>query len=88
MKWTLRFDSKAAKQFMKLGATAQKIIQRYLENHVLKAPDPRTLGKPLMHDKKGIWRYRVDKYRILCRLDNGNLIILVLEVGKRDKIYD
>lgn len=88
MKWTLIFDSKATKQFKKLAATSQKAIQRYLETTVLTATDPRDFGKPLRHDKKGIWRYRVDKYRILCRMEENRLVILVIEVGKRDRIYD
>ena len=38
--------------------------------------------------KKGLWRYRVNKYRIICRIQNDILTILVLKVAKRDVVYD
>jgi mRNA interferase RelE/StbE len=50
-------------------------------------PDPRYIGEPLAGPLKGIWRYRVGDYRILCRIRHGELIILVVEVGHRREVY-
>lgn len=35
----------------------------------------------------GFWRYRVGDYRILCRIHDEELEILVVEVGHRKEIY-
>jgi mRNA interferase RelE/StbE len=34
------------------------------------------------------WRYRVDDYRILCRLEDEKLEVLVVRLGHRRDIYD
>lgn len=86
MLWRIEFRPSAKKSLTKLGHTAQNAIEIYLDK-LVRISDPRDLGKLLRHDKKGIWRYRVDKYRILCRIEDDRLVILVIEIGKRDSIY-
>lgn len=88
MAWTIEFSPSAAKEFDKLGQTTRQLIRNYLRHRVAAAPDPRAFGKPLSGDKAGLWRYRVDKYRIVCRIEDKQLIILVVRVAKRDKVYD
>ncbi|MHB1462217.1 MAG: type II toxin-antitoxin system RelE family toxin [Armatimonadota bacterium] len=36
----------------------------------------------------GLWRYRVGDYRILCRIEDDKVVVLVLDVGHRRNIYD
>lgn len=45
-------------------------------------------GKALRNNKKGLWRYRVDKFRIICKLEEEKLIILVIAIAKRDVVYE
>jgi mRNA interferase RelE/StbE len=54
----------------------------------LKLNHPKESGKALSPNKKGLWRYRVDKFRILCKLEENNLVILVLKIAKRDVVYE
>ncbi|NMW74694.1 type II toxin-antitoxin system RelE family toxin, partial [Mobiluncus mulieris] len=35
----------------------------------------------------GLWRYRVGDYRIVCRLDDAELTVLVLRIGHRSSVY-
>ncbi len=35
-----------------------------------------------------LYKLRVGDYRVIISMDRGNLIILVVEVGHRKKIYD
>jgi len=42
----------------------------------------------LLNNFSGKWRYRVGKYRIICNVKNNELIIEVLKIEKRDKVYD
>lgn len=88
MVWRVEFEPKAEKQFGKLDPSTRDLIAKYLYRRVQGLDDPRSLGKALRHDKSGLWRYRVDKYRIICQIKDEVLTILVLEVGKRDRVCD
>ncbi len=35
----------------------------------------------------GLWRYRVGDYRIICDILDEELVVLALDVDKRDSIY-
>ena len=85
--WKVEWDSKALKEAKKLNRDARKKIIDYLENRVLQSENPYQYGKPLKGNKAGIWRYRVGDYRILCKIEDQNFIILVIAVGHRKNIY-
>jgi mRNA interferase RelE/StbE len=36
---------------------------------------------------KGLWRYRVGDYRVICRVEDGRMVVLVLDVGHRREVY-
>jgi mRNA interferase RelE/StbE len=36
----------------------------------------------------GLWRYRVGDYRLICRLEENRLVVLVLQVGHRREVYE
>lgn len=88
MKWIIKIDPPAKKELKKLNYQSQKIIQDYLDNRVLKLEHPKQLGKALVAKYKGLWRYRVDKFRIICRIQEKELIILIVQIGKRDEVYE
>ena len=88
MAWSIKFEKRASKAFCKLDPDTQRLIREYLDERVVLCRDPRELGKALRHDKSGLWRYRVDKYRIICQIRDEILLILVIEVGKRDSVYE
>ena len=64
--------------------TAARIIA-YLE--VVAAGDARAKGKALTGQLGGFWRYRVGDWRVICRIEDQRLIILVIDVGHRGDIY-
>jgi mRNA interferase RelE/StbE len=51
------------------------------------AQNPRRVGKALDGKLKGFWRYRIGIYRILCRIEDERLRVVVVAVGPRDHIY-
>jgi mRNA interferase RelE/StbE len=85
--WRIEFDLFAAKEFKKLDINSQEKISHYLREKVLKNNNPKDLGKPLRYDYATLWRYRVDKFRIICHIEDRTLVILVLKIGLRDKVY-
>jgi mRNA interferase RelE/StbE len=46
-----------------------------------------TTGKALQGQLAGYWRYRVGDYRLIFQIKDGELIILVIEIGHRKEIY-
>lgn len=85
--WRIEFTSQANKQFAKLNRQVQKDIVRYLDR-IIEANDPYCFGKALMGDLSGFWRYRVGKYRIICEIQKEVLIIEIISLAKRDKVYN
>jgi mRNA interferase RelE/StbE len=88
MVWKIRLEKPAEKELAKLDHQLQKQITNYLKNAISLLDNPRFKGKALTGNKKGLWRYRVNKYRIICRIKGDVLTILVLQIAKRDVVYD
>jgi mRNA interferase RelE/StbE len=36
----------------------------------------------------GLWRYRVGNYRLVCELMEQRLVVLVVRLGHRSRIYE
>ena len=87
MTWKVDFDDRARKELRKLDKAVQKTILNYLRKNIAVEADPRRLGKPLSYDKHGLWRYRVEDMRIICRIEDDELLVLVIKIGHRKHIY-
>lgn len=88
MAWKIEWDENAVKDAKKLGQEARQKILAYLREKIATSEDPRRFGKPLLANKVGLWRYRVGDYRIICRIEDKRVVVLILAVGHRSKIYD
>jgi len=86
--WQVIYDDIAKKQLAKLDRKAQADILRYMHERIATNEDPRRFGKALHSDLKGLWRYRVHDYRIICRIEEGRLIVMVVTIGHRKDVYD
>ncbi len=86
--WQVIFIDKAEKEFSKLDKNAQRAILKYLRTKIETDIDPRRFGKPLAGKLAGLWRYRVGDYRILCSIEDDEIIVLVVSVGHRKEIYE
>lgn len=87
MTWLIEWDDHARKELRKLDKKLQKDILSYLRERISTSTDPRCFGKPLSYDKYGLWRYRVQNARIICRIEDNELFILVVKVGHRKVVY-
>ena len=87
-KWSIRFNKIAQKNFEKLDKQAQKRIQTFLRERLLPAKNPRLFGKPLSGKFSDFWRYRISDYRIVCKIEDKELIILVVRVAHRREAYE
>ena len=88
MSWDYRIEESAIRDLSKLGPAAPSEILNFLDTRIRGAGDPEMFGKPLRGRLKGLWRYRVRDWRLLCRLERSVLIVVVVEVGHRSTICD
>lgn len=86
-KWVVEFKPSAFKELSKLDKNIQEKIFKYFEKLSNNDLTPRAYGLQLQGKHKGLWRYRVSDYRIICEIQDNKLIILVLGVGHRKEIY-
>jgi len=50
--------------------------------------NPRSIGQVLQGSKLGeFWKYRAGDCRLICKIEDNRLLILVLCVGHRKEIY-
>lgn len=88
MAWKIEFKPSARKVFDKLDRSIQKKILKFLNTKIAPIKDPLVFGKPLQYEQYGLWRYRVEDYRIICQIDKGAIKILIVKIGHRRDIYD
>lgn len=79
---TEKFD----KDFKKLDNSVKILILKYLkklENSI----DPKSYGKELSGNFAGLYRFRINNYRIITKIEDDKLIIYALGIGHRSSIY-
>lgn len=86
MAWTLEFDAKARKQFRKLPKAIGDRILVGMET-VAAHENPRDRGKAMAGEWAGHWRYRVGDYRVIARIEDGRMVIIVVALGHRREVY-
>lgn len=88
MQYKVIFTERAKKQLKKLDKHIAALIIGWLEKNIQNCENPRLHGKGLVENKSGQWRYRIGDYRVICEIQDKEIIVLVLEVGHRRDIYD
>ena len=75
------------KEFRKLDRYTQKMIKSWITKNLVNCVNPREHGKGLTSNRSGQWRYRIGDYRLICQIEDNELVILALSVGHRRDIY-
>jgi mRNA interferase RelE/StbE len=87
MAWRVELTATAARQLRKLDAATGRRILEFLTK-IEGRTNPRSTGKALQGSgPEVLWRYRVGDYRLICNLDDKALLILVVKIGHRSRIY-
>lgn len=75
------------REFRRLDKSNGRMILKYIKKNIMPLENPKDRGKALVADKKGLWRYRIGDYRLICKIEDDKLLILALSVGHRRDIY-
>lgn len=88
MKYTVKMTDKAKKQLSKLDKHTAKLIASWIYKNLVGCEDPRSHGKGLTANRSGQWRYRIGDYRLICDINDSELVILAVSIGHRRDVYD
>lgn len=85
--WQIEYAEKAARELLKIDRQAAKRIKKYLDERIATDEDPRRFGEPLAENLAGLWKYRIGDYRVIVEIQDERVVVLVLRVGHRSKVY-
>ena len=87
MVWKVEFTDVALKTLKKLDKKTAVMIISYIEKNLTGQINPRAIGSALLGEKKEKWRYRIGSFRLLCKIEDKRITVVVVQVGDRKDIY-
>ena len=88
MPWKVEFAPAAQRQLKKLDPQYSQRILKFLSTRLSHLDNPRSIGQALQGQRFGeFWKYRVGDYRLICKIEDEQILILVLQIGHGREIY-
>ncbi|TVR01238.1 MAG: type II toxin-antitoxin system RelE/ParE family toxin [Desulfovibrionales bacterium] len=87
MSWSARIAGPGRKELAKLDRKARSNILNFLRKRIATDEDPRRFGNPLRHNLTGLWKYRVDAFRVIADIQDQEVTVLIVRVGHKSKVY-
>ncbi len=86
MSWKIELEKNVIKKLRKMDSTAKKRITKFIDA-LEGSKDPREKGAALTGKLGEYWKYRIGEYRLIVKIFDDRLIIVVVKVGNRKDIY-
>jgi len=86
--WTTEYHPRVEKDLKAIDRGIQREILDYMDARIAGHGDPRRFGKSLRHEFRGLWRYRVRDYRIICDVQDHRRVVFVLTIKHRSTSYE
>lgn len=83
-RYEVRISQTAEKQLRGLPQADQERVAAKASSL---ATDPRPAGTRKLRGYEDVWRVRVGRYRILYSVADAEVIVIVLKIGHRSRIY-
>lgn len=87
MTYKLVISDDVMKQLKKMDKHVGLMLAKDMKKRLDCLSNPRQIGKALTGNLKGLWRYRMGNYRVICDIIDDQLLVLALEIGHRKDIY-
>lgn len=88
MVWRIEFEAGAMKDLASMDKQVARRILTFLRDRVAQLDDVRSIGEALKGSKLGeFWKYRVGDHRIVARIEDQAVCILVVRIGNRREVY-
>ncbi|MCK4645321.1 MAG: type II toxin-antitoxin system RelE/ParE family toxin [Candidatus Aminicenantes bacterium] len=82
-KYSIKYTKEAKRKIGKLDPSIRVLIKKAIESL---SSNPYK-GKPLSYELAGLYSLRTSDYRIIYRIKEKQIIIIVISVGHRREIY-
>jgi mRNA interferase RelE/StbE len=82
--YDVQFAASAARSFRKLEPAVQRRLARAID---ALSTNPRPHGPVKLTDEDDLFRLRVGEYRVVYKIQDRQLIVLIVAVGHRRDIY-
>jgi mRNA interferase RelE/StbE len=87
MAWSIKFGPRAERQIEQLDPQIARRIFRFLRERIAPLENPRSIGEALKGSELGeFWKYRVGDYRIIARIEDQKVQILIVRIGNRREV--
>lgn len=83
MKYTIVIEKMAEKFIVKLPKTEKERILKA----IYRLPEGNDIKELKGKKNKGVYRLRLGSYRVIYTVDNGRLIVCVIDAGNRGDVY-
>jgi len=88
MAWRIDFERSAARELNQMDPPQRRRILSFLNERIIPGDNPRRLGEALHGSTLGeFWKYRVGDSRIIAKIEDERLLVLIVRIGHRRNIY-
>ena len=88
MAWRIEFLRSAERDLNRLDRPVRKRVLSFLHGRLASMDDPRRIGTALRGSDMGeLWRYRVGDWRVVARIEDDAVRVLVVRIGHRRDVY-
>jgi mRNA interferase RelE/StbE len=88
MAWKVELSPVAQQGLRSLDPMVARRILQFPHDRIAPLQDPRSIGEALKGSELGeFWKYRVGDYRIICAIEDSDLLVLVVRMGNRREVY-
>lgn len=88
MAWRVELSGLAQMQLESLEHAQAHRIVSFLNSRLAALEDPRSIGEPLKGPELNrFWKYRVSDYRLIARIEDLDVCVLVIRSGYRRNVY-
>jgi mRNA interferase RelE/StbE len=88
MAWIINFLPEALDDLKELDRSIAKRILKVLHEKIANLKDPRSIGEALRGPQLGkYWKYRIGDYRVISKINDADIEILIIKIGNRREVY-
>lgn len=80
-------NEKFDKSFKNLDKSIQRMVKAWIDKNLINTENPRQHGKGLTANRSGQWRYRIGEYRILVKIEDDKIILILIDIKHKKEVY-
>lgn len=85
MAWSVEWSPEARKNLKKLDPQVAREVIEFMDE--VATGDPRRFGKPMRHQLRGHWGYRIGNCRAITKNYDEKLVTFAMRVMHRSTVY-